>query len=111
MSVERGGLGLALAKSSMAGMLGFTVRLADVPSGTGRDDIILYSESQGRVLVSVAPAHKDEFEKLFRGLPLGRIGSVTAGDGIEITGTGGNTVVRTGVRRLMSAYKGLFKEF
>ncbi|HOD13695.1 MAG: phosphoribosylformylglycinamidine synthase [Spirochaetes bacterium] len=110
-SVERGGLGLALAKSSMAGMMGFTARLSDVPAETGRDDFILYSESQGRVLVSVDPAKKDGFERLFAGLPLGRIGSVTGGDAIEITGRKGNPVVRTGVQRLMNVYKGLFKEF
>ena len=111
MSVERGGLGLALAKSSMAGMLGFTARLAEVPGDGTRDDFTLFSESQGRVLVSVDPARADEFEKLCAGVPLGRIGRVAADEGIEITGTGGGTVVRTDVRRLLGAYKGLFKDF
>jgi phosphoribosylformylglycinamidine synthase subunit PurSL len=111
LSVERGGLGLALAKSALAGMLGFSADLAAVPSETGRNDSILYSESQGRVLVSVNPARKKEFEQIFAGMQVGLIGTVTEKPVIEITGLKGNTIVRIGIDELMETYKGLFKDF
>ncbi|MCK7472234.1 MAG: hypothetical protein MZU95_16825 [Desulfomicrobium escambiense] len=51
---------VALAKSAMAGMLGFTAPASRMcRPKQGGDDFILYSESQGRVLVSVDPAKKD----------------------------------------------------
>ena len=101
MSIERGGLGLALAKSAMAGMLGFTADLSDVPAETGRDDVMLYSESQGRVLVSVDPAKKEEFERLFAGLPLGlHRQRRRRGRHRDNRQQGKNAVVRTGRRRV-----------
>jgi phosphoribosylformylglycinamidine synthase len=111
ISVERGGLGLALAKSAMAGMTGATVRLSEVPSGAERNDTLLYSESQGRVLVSVSPANRAEFERVFQGLPMGRIGEVSEAPVIEITGIKGNTIVHTDIDSLMKSYKGRFKDF
>ncbi len=111
LSVERGGLGVALAKSAMAGMLGLSANLAAVQSETDRNDSILYSESQGRVLVSVNPSKKKEFEKVFAGVPVGLIGAVTESSIIEIIGLKGKTIVRTSIDELMKVYKGLFKDF
>ncbi|MBP7738147.1 MAG: phosphoribosylformylglycinamidine synthase [Spirochaetes bacterium] len=111
LSVERGGLGLALAKSALAGMLGLSADLSAVPSDAGRNDTVLYSESQGRVLVSVDPEKKKEFEGLFTGLPLGLIGAVMEKPVIEIAGLKKNTIIRTDIESLMAAYKGLFKDF
>ncbi|OHD71061.1 MAG: phosphoribosylformylglycinamidine synthase [Spirochaetes bacterium RBG_16_49_21] len=111
ISVERGGLGAALAKSAMAGMLGASIRLSDVPAATGRNDYILYSESQGRILVSVNPAKKDKFEHLFRGLPAGLIGRVVEEPIMEIAGTGGEVIVAARIDSLMKSYKGVFKDF
>ncbi len=110
-SVERGGLGLALAKSALAGMLGVAVDCSKVPSRTQRNDAILFSESQGRVLLSVNPARRAEFEHVFSGVPLGLLGSVTADAAVTVTGTKGNTIVRTDIDSLMKSYRGVFKDF
>ncbi len=111
LSVERGGLGLALAKSSLAGMMGLSADLGAVPTDAGRNDTVLYSESQGRALVSVDSKKKKEFEGLFAGLPLGLVGTVIDRPVIEITGLKKNTIIRTDIEPLMAAYKGLFKDF
>ena len=64
ISIERGGLGLAIAKSALGGELGCDLDLANLPvKEVTRTDTMLYSESQGRFLVSVNPKRKDEFEK------------------------------------------------
>ena len=111
ISMERGGLGLALAKSSLAGMIGVTARLSDVLSRTERNDTILYSESQGRMLVSICPANRAAFEGIFKGLPIGCIGEVSEKAVVEITGRNGNTIVHADIDSLMKMYKGRFKDF
>ena len=112
ISIERGGLGVAIAKSSMAGMLGFEIGLIEVPVNEElRNDIILYSESQGRLLVSVDPKRAEQFENIFKGLPLGKLGTVSARKEIIINGTDEKVVVQTEVESLVETYKGLFRDF
>ena len=64
--ISDGGLGVALAECAIAGDLGLEVRLNGVP-GVGnfkRDDLLLFSESQGRFVVSVHPENCGGFEKV-----------------------------------------------
>lgn len=112
VSLERGGLGLALARSAMAGMLGASIDLARVPAREGLgDDIILYSESQGRLLVSVDAARSADFEELLRGLPCARIGEIRSSAEIEILGAGGGAAVRARIDECLETYRGLFRNF
>ncbi|HNR87068.1 MAG TPA: AIR synthase-related protein [Spirochaetota bacterium] len=112
ISVERGGLGVALAKSAMAGMLGCGIDLSAVPTkGVSRNDTILYSESQGRVLVSVDPNNADAFETAMRGVALGRIGAVTNDDSVRVKGTNGGNIITASVDALLGRYRGVFKDF
>jgi phosphoribosylformylglycinamidine (FGAM) synthase-like enzyme len=47
----------------MGGELGLTVDLTQVPSeGVDRDDTLLFSESAGRFIVTVAPDNQAAFE-------------------------------------------------
>ncbi len=112
VSVERGGLGVALARSAMAGMLGVNVDLALVPGGEAlREDVILYSESQGRLLVSVAPANCAAFEEVFADMPCARIGRVTRDGAIMVRGCDGTPVIRSDVAALLGSYRGTFGNF
>ena len=112
ISVERGGLGVALAKSAMAGMKGCDVELAKVPLHRPmRDDSVLYSESQGRLLVTVAPGNSRDFEACMRGCATGRLGVVTEGEEVTIRGGAADSSIRTSIRRLLDSYKGVFKDF
>jgi len=91
-----GGLGVAIAEMSFAGGLGVEVSLANVPLGEkiDRDDSILFSESNSRFLVEVAPNNKDEFEKTLSEVDFACIGKVTGSGRLEITGLkGGKTEV------------------
>lgn len=111
ISIERGGLGVALAKSSMAGMLGFNADLSKVPVKQEiAGDIILYSESQGRLLVSVDPSNAKKFEDVFKGLTFGCIGAVADDKGVKIKKSD-KTAVSTDVDELLKAYKGVFRDF
>jgi phosphoribosylformylglycinamidine synthase len=112
ISIERGGLGVALGKSAMAGMKGCSIDLSKIPAGEPlRDDDLLFSESQGRFLFSVNPQNKDEFELLFDGMPLALIGTVSHTGMIEVIGMEGRMVISTDVDALQNSYKSTFKDF
>jgi phosphoribosylformylglycinamidine synthase subunit PurSL len=79
--LSEGGLAVALAEMAIAGGLGASVRLSDVPRGddTGSDFVLLFSESPSRFVVEVRPEHHAELVDLFGGLPVGRLGEVMSG--------------------------------
>jgi phosphoribosylformylglycinamidine synthase len=104
--IYRGGLGVHLALMAMAGGLGLEVELAEVPAeGVKRDDILLYSESVGRFIVTVAPEDRAEFEEKFKGLPCGCVGMVTENKKLTIRGLEGKVLLNVGLRQLKSAWK------
>lgn len=95
-----GGLGVALAKKCIASGLGMDLRLLS----SLRLDKYLFSESTGRVLVTIDPKHKRDVEFLF-GDDAHYLGTVTnkpvlSFDGIEIN-----------IADLETAYKNPLKDF
>ncbi|MCG3199994.1 MAG: Phosphoribosylformylglycinamidine synthase subunit PurL [bacterium] len=81
-----GGLGVALAESAFASDLGATIHLDRVPLADpiSRPDFILFSESPSRFVVTVARDSRDEFERLFAGLPHGFVGEVEERPVLEV---------------------------
>lgn len=77
--VARGGLGVHLPLCAMAGGLGMEIDLGAVPrrGGVLRNDTLLFSESQGRFIVTVAPENRETFDKLFKGMAAACVGVVT----------------------------------
>ncbi|MBI2612852.1 phosphoribosylformylglycinamidine synthase [Candidatus Kaiserbacteria bacterium] len=84
LGVGRGGLAVALAKSSIAGQLGADVDLTNIPGKARRADSILFSESQGRILLSVRRSAQNEFEKACQGVTLTLIGEVVQAWSVSI---------------------------
>ncbi len=80
-AVGRGGLGVHLGMMTMAGTLGMEIDLSKVPVKSSdeviSDDVLLFSESAGRLLVTIDPENRQAFEKLFKGMPCACIGCVT----------------------------------
>ncbi|WP_265033302.1 phosphoribosylformylglycinamidine synthase subunit PurL [Wolbachia endosymbiont (group A) of Sicus ferrugineus] len=77
-----GGLIIALAKSLIAGDLGAEIDLSLVPIGKTQNTdiinkIIMFSESQSRILVTIAPQNQQRFEALFEDAAYSCIGKVT----------------------------------
>ena len=89
-----GGLGVGLAEC-LFGPLGETMGATVALEAPGRADGLLFSESQSRILVSVAPDRADELEALAeeRGVPLSRLG-VTGGDDLSIRVNGTRAIQR-----------------
>ncbi len=107
VSVERGGLAVAVAKSSMAGVLGCEI---DVPERNLRNDALLFSESQGRLVVSVAPHNRQAFETMMKDVSCVMIGTVRE-DNDFIIKIGGKSMVRLGVDELLARYRARFQGF
>jgi phosphoribosylformylglycinamidine synthase len=74
-----GGIGVAVSKAAMAGELGCQINLGSVVTDdrTMSDESIMYSESRGRWVLSVAPEHKQRFEELMANVPCSLVGKVT----------------------------------
>ncbi|MBG7617026.1 MAG: phosphoribosylformylglycinamidine synthase, partial [Chloroflexi bacterium] len=83
-----GGLGVALAEMAFSGELGAEIDLAAIPLGEEivRDDFILFSESNSRFLVEVAPQHQEAFEMALADSPFSLIGSINGGDKLVVKG-------------------------
>lgn len=82
--IYRGGLAVHAALVAVAGGLGLTLNLSQLPvpdqhkSNQMRTDHLLFSESTGRFLVTVPPDQQAAFEALMAGLPAARVGEVVA---------------------------------
>ncbi|HPD82631.1 MAG: AIR synthase-related protein [Alphaproteobacteria bacterium] len=97
ISVGFGGVGVALAKKAIASGLGLDITLSDEL----RLDKMLYSESQGRIVVTIAPQDKDAFEKVMSDYNyVQQIGTVTDDATLKI-----NNKVAASISDLQKAYK------
>ncbi|MBI4363530.1 MAG: phosphoribosylformylglycinamidine synthase [Candidatus Doudnabacteria bacterium] len=111
ISVSRGGLATALAKKAIGGRLGISISLENLPGNVQRDDQALFSESQGRILVTVDPKNREEFETMMAGNSFSLIGKITADKTIRIKGLSGKTMVNLEVSEAEKAYKSTFKGY
>jgi phosphoribosylformylglycinamidine synthase len=100
-----GGLGVALAETAFAGDLGLVVDLREVPSERiDRDDVLLFSETPGRLLITVPAGSARAFEILV-GAAARRIGVVSEDRRLMITGLAGENVIDADIAELKDAWK------
>ncbi|OGG43362.1 phosphoribosylformylglycinamidine synthase II [Candidatus Kaiserbacteria bacterium RIFCSPHIGHO2_01_FULL_48_10] len=112
ISVGRGGLAVALSKMAMAGTCGAEINISKLP-GTmiyHSASTVLFSESQGRILMTVAPGHAKGFEKLLNGVAFTKIGTITKAQTLSIK-TGKKKVGTLGLEKALSAYRSRFKNW
>jgi len=90
----------------MGGNLGIEVDLGRVPTDQlDRNDVVLFSESAGRFIVTVDPENQEAFEEIFNGLDCAGIGTVTDKSNFRIKGIDGRTLIDVPVQDLKSAWK------
>ncbi len=120
--LSEGGLAVAAAEMSLAGRLGARLELEDVPHDvsisagqSGRQTgstvlgaelvtVLLFSESNTRLLCEVRPADAPAFEQLLEGVPTACIGQVTAEPLFEIYHRG-NPLLQASVDQLKTAWQ------
>lgn len=110
VSMHRGGLGVALVRTAMAGGLGLDVSLENLRGNSSRTDFALFSESQGRILTTVAPENKKQFENLLQG-HFSFLGMVQENNQFRIKDKTGQLVVNTTTNELLNSYRERFKDW
>jgi phosphoribosylformylglycinamidine synthase len=101
-----GGLGVALAESAFSGGFGMVVDLREVSfEDMDRDDYILFSESQGRFVVTVPGEKAGAFEERFGDLPCRYVGEVTEDRSLIVVGLSGDVVIREDVVALKETWQ------
>ncbi|MFP3982085.1 MAG: AIR synthase-related protein [Desulfurivibrionaceae bacterium] len=105
-----GGLGAALAETAFSGDLGMDINLGQAGLGqednSWRDDTLLFSESQSRFVVTVAPENRARFEEIMSDTGCFRLGEVIGAPELRVTGLNGDRVMETAVSELKDAWQG-----
>jgi phosphoribosylformylglycinamidine synthase len=104
-----GGLALAIARAAMAGELGVDLDLAASPDLSQLPpEVGLFSESNGRFVVSCAAEHAAAIETLFAGLACRRVGTVTEVRRVRVT-LGERVLLDASLDEMKTAYKKTFR--
>jgi phosphoribosylformylglycinamidine synthase II len=105
--LSEGGIGVAAAEMAFAGDLGMVIHLEQVPLGENinREDYILFSESNTRFMVEIAPEDKQQFESIMAGIDFAAIGKVTGKERLEIYGLNGEMVLSAPIAELKEAWQ------
>ena len=108
---SEGGIGVAAAEMAFAGGLGMHLSLMNVPRDPDvtTDDVSLFSESNSRFIVEVAPEKQEAFEKCMADVPIGCIGTVVESADFVVSGIDGSTIVETTIDRLKESWQGTFR--
>jgi len=105
--LSEGGIGVAAAEMAFAGGLGMVINLGQVPLGEAmnRDDYVLFSESNTRFLVEVAPEDSRQFEGMMAGVDFAAIGQVTGKERLEVYGLNREIVLSALIVELKEAWQ------
>ena len=109
VSVGKGGLAVALLRTAMAGKLGLDISLKNLPGDFSGDTSALFSESQGRIVASIAPARRKEFERVMKGNAIARLGAVTSKETVLVRGMKKRLTLP--LKDALTAYRSTFKNF
>jgi phosphoribosylformylglycinamidine synthase len=103
--LSEGGLGVAAAEMAFTGGLGIELDVALVPvSEEMRDDFVLFSESNGRLLVEVRKEDVVAFEEAMAGSIFTKVGSVVSED-VFVLRNGCTTLIELPLVELIEAWK------
>jgi phosphoribosylformylglycinamidine synthase II len=104
---SEGGIGVAVAEMAFSGGLGASILVDKIPfEGKGRrNDTLIFSESNTRFIVEVAPHQAVAFEESFKGLALGCIGRVERTAQLAIYGFKNEACVNTNIHDLKEAWQ------
>jgi phosphoribosylformylglycinamidine synthase len=104
---SEGGIGVSVAEMAFAGGLGAEIAVKAIPVNEkiGRDDFILFSESNSRFIVEVAPENKEKFEKTLKGVVFANIGTTNDSLKLVVTGSNGKKIVNEAISDLKEAWQ------
>lgn len=104
--VSDGGLIVALAEMSLASGFGFNGTAENVPAYKIEYNYqLLFSESNTRFIVEVPQEKKDIFEKFFKNITIGFVGTILDSTEFIFKGINKDIVIRTSVQSLLSSWR------
>lgn len=104
--LSEGGLLAAAAESAFAGGLGLEIDTRKCKTETDLSPAeTLFSESNGRLLVSVSPQNAQKFEMAMEGTELGLIGEVREEPVLNVIGPSGDVILSADIFELKAAWK------
>jgi len=108
---SEGGVAVALAEMAFAGGLGATVLLKKLPykGNQRREDVMLFSESNSRFVAEVSPANEKVLAKIFKGIPMARIGTVEETPEFVVYGLHDQPVINARIDELKEIWKAPLK--
>ena len=111
ISIARGRTGSCFGKNSSCRKIRNRSFSKQITGKVTRNDFTLFSESQGRILATINPKNKKEFEKIFEGNQFKEIGKVTNNQQLIINGLDNKKVVDLNLEQVERAYKSTFKNY
>jgi len=108
--IYRGGLAIHLALCAIAGELGMEIDLNRLFLSSSEkengNDILLFSESAGRFIITVDPKNRKKIESIFSGLSYCCIGKVTDKQNFVIKGLQNKNIISLNIAALKASWKG-----
>jgi phosphoribosylformylglycinamidine synthase len=103
--LSEGGLAVSASEMAFTGGLGLEIDISSVPIPEKmRKDFILFSESNGRLLVEISKNDCKEFEKIMNGTAHAKIGRVKKDDHLTVRDNG-EILFEIHINELMRAWK------
>jgi len=102
---SEGGLAVALAETAFAGDWGIDVNLSMLKNSIKKDEILLFSESNSRFVVTIPPEKMKLFENILKNQPCYKIGTVTKKKKLVITGYRDKPVIDGTITSFRHAWK------
>ena len=104
---SEGGIGIAIAEMAFAGGYGAEISLQKMPKTDDviRNDISLFSESNSRFIVEVAPNAKIAFEEKMENIPFAAIGRVRDDKNLAVFGLDGNIIIEEKIENLKESWQ------
>ena len=107
--LNKGGLAVGLAKGAMAGKLGVRADLSKIKGKVNKAMTAFFSESMGRIIVTISPKNQKQFESLFSESAVSLIGNITENSGIDIRFN--TAVIKTSVSEALFNYRIKFADY
>ncbi|MDR2202996.1 MAG: phosphoribosylformylglycinamidine synthase subunit PurL [Nitrososphaerota archaeon] len=103
--LSEGGLAVAAAEMAFASNIGLTFDLKAVPNkAVARNDFLLFSESNSRLLIEVHPKDQHDFEALMKN-SCALIGETTKTEKLQIHGINNKLIIDASLSELRTAWK------
>ena len=100
----QGGLAVALAQTSFAGGYGMDVDLGKAAREVNSNEKVLFSQTQGRFVVTVSPENEAAFESILNG-QTSKMGTVRGDHDFVVRGLDGRVIIKEDVAQLKHAWK------